>query len=86
MKKLKMFVLKNCPYCKQAFAMMEQLCTENPEYRQIEIEVIEETEHPEIAEKYDYYYVPCYFMEEEKLFEGVPTLKKIRKVLETAKA
>lgn len=84
MKKLTMFVLEDCPYCKQAFAIQEQLCRQEPRYREIEIQVIEEEQHKDIAAQYDYYYVPCYFIGKQKLFEGVPTPKIIRNVLETA--
>ena len=62
MKKLTMFVLEDCPYCKQAFAIQEQLCRQEPRYREIEIQVIEEEQHKDIAAQYDYYYVPCYFI------------------------
>ena len=84
MKKLTMFVLEDCPYCKQAFAIQEQLCRQEPRYREIEIQVIEEEQHKDIAAQYDYYYVPCYFIGKQKLFEGVPTPKIIRNVLEAA--
>ena len=84
MKKLTMFVLEDCPYCKQAFAIQEQLCIQNPQYREIEIQVIEEEQQQEIAAQYDYYYVPCYFIGKRKLFEGVPTTEDIRAVLEAA--
>lgn len=62
----------------------EQLCIQNPQYREIEIQVIEEEQHQEIAAQYDYYYVPCYFIGKRKLFEGVPTPEHIRAVLEAA--
>ena len=84
MKKRTMFVLEDCPYCKQAFAIQEQRCREEPRYREIEIQVIEEEQHKDIAAQYDYYYVPCYFIGKQKLFEGVPTPEIIRNVLETA--
>ena len=84
MKKLTMFVLEDCPYCKQAFAIQEQLCRQEPRYREIEIQVIEEEQHKDIAAQYDYYYVPWCCIGKQKLFEGVPTPEIIRNVLETA--
>ena len=35
----------------------------------------------EIANRYDYYYVPCLWIGQDKLHEGVPTKEQIRKVL-----
>ena len=66
--------------------IMDILFTENPEYMSLEIEKIDEVEHPEIANKYDYYFVPAFYVGEEKLHEGAATLKKIRRVFETALA
>ena len=62
----------------------EELCREDPRLRQIPIRQIDENEQPELANRYDYYYVPCYFMGEEKLHEGRCTKEQIRKVLYTA--
>lgn len=48
---------------------MEEL-KKRPEYENIVIEAIEETEHPDIADRYDYYYVPTFYIGEEKVHEG----------------
>lgn len=48
---------------------MEEL-KKRPEYENIVIETIEETEHPDIADRYDYYYVPTFYIGEEKVHEG----------------
>ena len=84
MKKVTMFYLKSCPHCKNAEAILHNLCEENPLYSQVAIERIEERENPQIADKYDYYYVPCYYVEGEKCHEGVPTTEKIEAVLKKA--
>lgn len=76
--KLTYFYLKSCPYCRRADEMIARLMQEEPAFREVETEKIEETEHPEIAETYDYWYVPCFFLGKEKLMEGVPTEEKIR--------
>jgi protein-disulfide isomerase len=39
-------------------------------YKDIEIEMIEETEQPELADRFDYYYVPTFYIDGEKLHEG----------------
>ena len=64
--------------------IMDVLFAENPEYLSLEIEKIDETVHPEIADKYDYYYVPTYYVGDEKLHEGAATVKKIRRVFDAA--
>lgn len=84
MKEITYFYLKNCPYCRKADAIIERLIKENPRFGEIPIKKIEESENPEIAGRYDYYYVPCLWIGQEKLHEGVPTEEQIRKVLEKA--
>ena len=85
MKQIKMFYLKNCPYCKQAFKIMETLFEEKEEYKNIEIETIEENEQKELADKYDYWYVPCYYVDEVKRHEGVLTKEELICIFEEAK-
>ena len=84
MKKITMFIIDSCPYCKAALRMMDDLFAENPEYLSLEIEKIDENVHPDIARKYDYYYVPTFFIGDRKLHEGVATTKKIRRVFDAA--
>lgn len=84
MKKVKMMYLKNCPYCKQAFGMIEELRKQHPAYQSIEIETIEEKDEEIKTAGYDYWYVPCYFVDDEKMLEGVPTLQKVEEVLQRA--
>lgn len=67
---LTLFYLKNCPFCKRALQYIEELKAEHEELRSVEIEMIEESEQPEVADRYDYYYVPCFYLGEEKLHEG----------------
>ncbi len=73
MEKLTVFYLQNCPYCKKAKEALEELKTENPSYGNVEMEWIEESVHPEIADKYDYYRVPSIFRGNEKLYECDPS-------------
>lgn len=70
MKELTLFMLPKCPHCKLAFKFQEELMAENPEYQNIKINMIDESVETELANSYDYYYVPCYFVGKEKLFEG----------------
>ena len=82
--KITMFILKSCPYCKEALKWMDELYLKNPEYRNLEIEIIDENEHPDIADKYDYHYVPTYYVANIKVHEGVVDLEKIQRVFDIA--
>lgn len=84
MQKVTMFTMAGCPYCRAAHRWMEELMQEYPEYNDIELEIIDETEHPDIADRYDYYYVPTYYVGRDKVHEGVATKEKVHRVLERA--
>ena len=49
MKPVKLFYQERCPFCKKALRYIEELKAEYPEFQPIEIEMIEETQHPDIA-------------------------------------
>jgi glutaredoxin len=84
MKEITYFYLKGCPYCRKADVLIRKLIEESPEFAAIPVTKIEESENPKIAESYDYYYVPCLWIGQEKLHEGAPTKEQMRKVLERA--
>ena len=84
MKKIKMFMLDTCPYCKAALGWMDELYAQNPEYKSIEIEIIEEVSQAEIANQYDYYYVPTYYVDEEKVHEGAASYEIVKGVFDAA--
>lgn len=65
----KMFYMEGCPYCKMAFEIMKEL-DENPIYKGVIIEKIEENKEPEKTVGYDYYYVPTFFVGDEKVYEA----------------
>ena len=73
MKKITLFYLSDCPYCRNARKALEELKQENPAYGEIDIDWIEESEHPELAEKYNYYYVPTMYVGDKKLYEAKPS-------------
>ncbi len=70
MKTLTLFYLESCPYCRRALAYMKELTAENPKYAEIPVNMIEERQQKQLAASFDYYYVPCYFIENEKIAEG----------------
>ena len=84
MKPVLMFITDWCPYCKKAYSIMEELKNSNPKYANIEVTIIDEELKPEIANQYDYYYVPTYYVNGVKLHEGVPSKDIIIKVFEEA--
>ena len=70
MKSLTMFYLSDCGYCNKAFRALDELYPEKPAYKEIHINRVEESLHPEIADQYNYYAVPSFFTEKNKLFEA----------------
>ena len=78
MKPIKLFYQARCPFCKRAFNYIDEL-KKRPEYKDIVIETIEETEHPDIADQYDYYYVPTFYIADERCTRAVsiPTKSKL---------
>ena len=89
MKKIILFHLADCPYCHNAKRALEELGRENPAYKKIPIEWIEEQERPDVSAQYDYYYVPTIFVGEKKMYEAHPgesyaeCKENIRRVLES---
>ena len=79
-KGVKMFMTETCPHCKKAFLMMEEICREHPEYKSIKIKKIDETKKPNYAAKFDYYYVPTFYVGGKKMHEGSPTKEALEKV------
>ncbi len=70
MKRVKLFYLKNCPFCKKALRYIEELKAEHAELAAVDIEMIEESELPDVADKFDYYYVPTFYVDGVKEHEG----------------
>jgi len=84
MKEVKMFMTEVCPHCKKAFQMMEEICAAHPEYKAVNIEKIDESKEAEYAAKFDYYYIPTFYVDGVKMHEGVPSKEAIEKVFAEA--
>ena len=84
MQKITMFTMESCPYCQETLRWMDELFAENWTYKSLEIEMIDEVLHPDVAEQYDYYYVPTYYVADKKLHEGAASKKKIKRVFDAA--
>ena len=70
MKPVKLFYLKNCPFCRKALRYIEEAKAAHPELQPVEIEMIEESEQSDLADTFDYYYVPTFYVDGVKVHEG----------------
>ena len=84
MKKIDMYYLKDCPFCKKAFGYIEELKAEDPRFKDLQIETIEEEEEKERADAMDYYFVPTFYIDGEKVHEGIINKEVMKTVLENA--
>ena len=84
MKKIKLFRLKYCPHCVRAMQYMQEYMDKNPACTSLEIEIIDEGEERKLATQYDYYYVPTFYLDSEKVHEGAVTRQQVEKILEQA--
>lgn len=89
-KKITLFYMNGCPYCRNANKAIDELILENPEYGNVEVERIDEQNPPTGLSRYDYYYVPSMFIGKEKIYEARPgqqydeIKENVRKVFEEA--
>ncbi|MEE1227947.1 MAG: glutaredoxin [Lachnospiraceae bacterium] len=72
MEKIRVFYLDNCPYCKNAMRAFFELKNTDDKYHDIDIDWVNETSSPQIADQYDYWYCPSMFLGKEKLYEAQP--------------
>jgi len=84
MAKLTYFYLPSCPHCRLAARCLEELCVEDPRYADVEIERVDESAEKARAAAYDYWYVPCFYMGEQKIHEGHAEKADIKAVLDRA--
>jgi len=71
MKQLTLFYIPTCPYCKNGFKALEEL-KKDPRYADISIKEVNERVEVKLAESYDYWNVPCFFLGDKKLYEAKP--------------
>ena len=84
MKDLTLFYLESCPYCKRARQYLEELRRENPSYAAIPLTMIEERQQRALADQYDYFYVPTFYIGDQKAAEGSIDKNGVRQVLDMA--
>lgn len=64
--------------------MLAKLIEKNEEYRDIEIEILDEDINPNEVKAFEYSLVPNFWVDGVKVLEGIPNKKKVRDVLEQA--
>ncbi len=84
MKNIIMFETSWCPHCLRAHGFIEELLQDNPAYKDVQIEYIDEELHPDIANQYDYYYVPTFYVDFVKIHEGAVTKASVESVFTEA--
>ncbi len=90
MKKITMFMFDECPHCQLALRLLDELQQE-AKYKDLEITQINEREKPELADRYNYYYVPTFYVgdgsvDDEKVHEGHAEREDVKRVLDRALA
>jgi len=80
--KLTLFILHDCPFCKRALQYIKELKEEHPEYKTIELDIIDEQEQKALADSFDYYYVPTFYLGKKKLHEGGIYKNEVKEIFE----
>ena len=81
MKKVIMFYLPGCPFCHAAERWVKEVQSEHPELEQLEIERIDERRQAALANSYDYWLVPTFYVDGQKEHEGICSKKIVERVL-----
>lgn len=79
-----MFYLEECPHCKKAQSLEDSLILSNPEYKNLVIRRVNERLNRDFADKFNYYYVPTYYVEGKKIHEGAIEQEDVKKVFDLA--
>ena len=85
MQEITMFVLKNCPYCRQARKDLEDLL-KDPRYQGDFHYNDRRRGKSALADHHDYYYVPTFYLGSQKKLEGALTRSQIQALLDEAAA
>lgn len=84
MRELTLFYFPECPHCANALHWQEELFEKHPEYREIPLHLVNENEERAYADAFDYWYVPTYYLGDEKLYEGITEKSLIEAVFRRA--
>ena len=72
MKEILGFHLNGCPYCHNAFRAIEELKAENPAYKNIKIDWVEDQNAHELFKTHPYEYYPNLWFGTDKQYEAQP--------------
>ena len=91
MKKILFFYLDGCPYCQMAKKAVDEIYSENPEFKNFPVSRINEHEKETSGlKKILHYYVPAFYVDEAKIYEANPgdnyekIKSEVRRVFEIA--
>ena len=84
MREVLLFYLPSCPHCQKALRLQEALRNAHPEYRDIPLRLADESREVDFANAHDYYYVPTYYVGEEKVHEGIVDAAIVESVFQRA--
>ena len=84
MREITMFYFPECPYCARALRWHEELMEQRPELREIPFRLVDENVERALADSFDYYYVPAYYLDGTKICEGVKKKALVEEVFNRA--
>lgn len=70
MKTVTLFVQHQCPFCKMALKYIHEWQHADVKYNGIHFEIVDELVEVERADAHDYWYVPTFYLDGNKLHEG----------------
>jgi len=77
-------IMGDSVYCKKANAILEALLNENPQYKKIELLVLDESKDADKIKEFDYMLAPAFFIGTKIAFCGMPTKSGIDNVFKRA--
>jgi len=80
----KTFLPEKLPLLQKALRYIEEARAAHPELAAVGIEMIEESEQPALADTFDYYYVPTFYVGGVKVHEGGVYPEEVEKILRSA--
>lgn len=81
MNELMIFMLPGCPHCRLALSFVDKLMA-GERYKGISVKLVDESREAAFAEGFDYFYVPSFYYNGQKLHEGHAELEDVRRVLD----
>lgn len=84
MKKVLLFHFTGCPYCRAAEDWLAELQREYPELAAVQVQRINERVERTLADSYNYWYVPTFYVDGVKAHEGACSKQIVERVLRSA--